>query len=90
MTSTRKKTAREMAEELGVSVSTVTRRYAEPREQYLSRARKREDEALRLKETENLSDREIAEEMDVSYYAAIGLIKRARKRRAKAELEKVG
>lgn len=89
MTSTRKKTAREMAEELGVSVSTVTRRYAEPREQYLSRARKREDEALRLKETENLSDREIAEEMDVSYYAAIGLIKRARKRRAKAELEKV-
>ena len=89
MTSTRKKTAREMAEELGVSVSTVTRRYAEPREQYLSRARKREDEALRLKETENLSDREIAEEMDVSYYAAIGLIKRARKRRVKAELEKV-
>ncbi len=89
MTSTRKKTAREMAEDLGVSVSTVTRRYAEPREQYLSRARKREDEALRLKETENLSDREIAEEMDVSYYAAIGLIKRARKRRAKAELEKV-
>ncbi len=89
MTSTKKKTAREMAEELGVSVSTVTRRYAEPREQYLSRARKREDEALRLKETENLSDREIAEEMDVSYYAAIGLIKRARKRRAKAELEKV-
>ena len=78
-----------MAEELGVSVSTVTRRYAEPREQYLSRARKREDEALRLKETENLSDRAIAEEMDVSYYAAIGLIKRARKRRAKAELEKV-
>ena len=89
MTSTRKKTAREMAEELGVSVSTVTRRYAVPREQYLSRARKREDEALRLKETENLSDREIAEEMDVSYYAAIGLIKRARKRRVKAELEKV-
>ena len=89
MTSTRKKTAREMAEELGVSVSTVTRRYAEPRERYLSRARKREDEALRLKETENLSDREIAEEMDVSYYAAIGLIKRARKRRVKAELEKV-
>ena len=89
MTSTRKKTAREMAEELGVSVSTVTRRYAEPREQYLSRARKREDEALRLKEMENLSDREIAEEMDVSYYAAIGLIKRARKRRVKAELEKV-
>ena len=78
-----------MAEELGVSVSTVTRRYAEPREQYLSRARRREDEALRLKEMENLSDREIAEEMDVSYYAAIGLIKRARKRRVKAELEKV-
>lgn len=87
MTSPRKKTAKELAEELGVSVSTVTRRYAEPREQYLSRARQRENEALRLKEEENLSDREVSEEMGVSYFAAIGLIKRARKRRT-AELEK--
>lgn len=89
MTSPRKKTAKELADELGVSVSTVTRRYAEPREQYLSRARERENEALRLKETQNLSDREISEAMDVSYFAAIGLIKRARKRRALEELEKV-
>lgn len=82
MTSPRKKTARELASELGVSVSTVTRKYAEPRTQYLTRARAREDEALRLKEIERLSDREVADHMEVSYYAAVGLIKRARARRA--------
>jgi DNA-binding CsgD family transcriptional regulator len=80
MTSPREKTAKELADELGVSVSTVTRRFAEPRSEYLSRAREREDEALRLKD-EKLSDNEVAEAMGVTYYSAIGLIKRARKRR---------
>lgn len=80
MTSPREKTAKELADELGVSVSTVTRRFAEPRSEYLSRAREREDEALRLKDAK-LSDTEVAEKMGVTYYSAIGLIKRARKRR---------
>jgi DNA-binding CsgD family transcriptional regulator len=77
----RKKTAKELADELGVSVSTVTRRYAEPRSEYLARARAREDEALALK-AQNLSDKEVAERLGKSYYATIGLIKRARKRKA--------
>lgn len=81
MTSPRDKTAKELAEELGVSVSTITRRFAVPRSEYLSRAREREDEALRLKE-QKLSDHEVAEAMGVTYYSAIGLIKRARKRQA--------
>ena len=78
--SPRTKTAKELASELGVSVSTVTRRYAEPREEYVARAREREDEALALKDRK-LSDSEVAEKMGITYYAAIGLIKRARKRR---------
>lgn len=78
--SPRTKTAKELASELGVSVSTVTRRYAQPREEYLQHARAREDEALALKE-QGLSDHLVAEKMGITYYAAIGLIKRARKRR---------
>jgi Trp operon repressor len=85
-TTPRKKTAKEMADELGVSVSTITRKYAVPRDEYIAAARAREDEALRLKEVEELTDHEVAERMStsdspVTYYAAIGLIKRARKRR---------
>lgn len=76
----RTKTAKELASELGVSVSTVTRRFAQPREEYLSQARAREDEALALKD-QDLSDHAVAEKMGITYYAAIGLIKRARKRR---------
>jgi len=83
--SPRTKTAKELASELGVSVSTVTRRFGEPREEYLARARHREDEALALKEDQKLSDHDVAERMGVSYYAAIGLIKRARKRRAEEQ-----
>lgn len=81
MTSPRTKTAKELASELGVSVSTITRRFAEPRDEYVARAHAREDEALSLKE-QKLTDQEVAERMGISYYAAIGLIKRARKRRA--------
>lgn len=86
MTSPRTQTAKELASELGVSVSTVTRRFAEPRAEYLARARAREDQALSLKEEKNLSDQDVAETMGVSYFSAIGLIKRARKRRVQQEL----
>lgn len=78
--SPRTKTAKELASELGVSVSTVTRRFAQPREEYVAAARAREDKALELK-AQKLSDHEVAEAMGISYYSAIGLIKRARKRR---------
>lgn len=80
MTDPREKTAKELAEEMGVSISTITRRYAEPRDEYIARAREREDRALALKE-ENYPDKEIADILGVSYYSAIGLIKRARRRR---------
>jgi DNA-binding CsgD family transcriptional regulator len=80
MTDPREKTAKELAEEMGVSVSTITRRYAEPRDDYIARAREREDRALALKE-EGYPDKEIADILDTSYYSAIGLIKRARARR---------
>lgn len=84
--SPRSKTAKELASELGVSVSTITRRFAEPREEYLARARDRENHALELK-SDGLTDTEIADALGISYYAAIGLIKRARKRVAESPSE---
>lgn len=76
----RTKTAKELASELGVSVSTVTRRFGQPRAEYVAAARARQDKALELKD-QNLSDHEVAEAMGITYYAAISIIKRARKRR---------
>lgn len=61
----RKKTARELAEQLGVSASTVRRLIAEPREQYLARANSKREQVAALR-SEGLSVRAIAEKLGIS------------------------
>lgn len=78
--SRRKVTAREGAEQLGVSTRTVQRIVAEPRGEYLSRSHARQDLALQLK-NDGLKYREIAERIGTTERAAQGLVERARKRR---------
>lgn len=65
----RKKSARELSEQLGVSVSTVRRLMAEPRDEYLARAKTKREQAAELR-AEGLSVRAIAEKMGVSKSAA--------------------
>lgn len=61
----RKRTAREVAEQLGVSPRTVRRFVAEPRNDYLSRAEQRRKEIRKLRE-QGLSMRAIANEVGCS------------------------
>ncbi len=60
----RNKTARELAEEFGVAPRTIQRLVAEPREEYMARARQRRERAMQLRE-QGLKYREIAEELGV-------------------------
>lgn len=61
----RKKTARELAEQLGISTSTVRRLMAEPRDQYLARANAKREQVAELR-AEGLSVRVIAEKLEIS------------------------
>ncbi|OPZ78583.1 MAG: Sigma-70, region 4 [Actinobacteria bacterium ADurb.Bin444] len=61
----RSKTAREIAEQLGVSVRTVVRIAAEPRDQFLGRARARRDQAVALRRT-GVTYAVIAEALDTT------------------------
>lgn len=61
----RKRTAREVAEQLGVSPRTVRRFVAEPRDAYLSRAEQRRQQIRELRE-QGLSMRAIATEVGCS------------------------
>jgi transposase len=61
----RSKTARELAEEFGVTPRTIQRLVAEPREEYTARARQRRERAAQLRK-QGLKYREIAEELGVS------------------------
>lgn len=61
----RKRTAREVAEQLGVSERTVRNFVAQPREQYLAEAAARH-ERIRAMRAEGLSMRTIAEREGVS------------------------
>lgn len=61
----RKRTAREVAEQLGVSPRTVRRFVAEPRDAYLSRAEQRRQQIRELRE-QGLSMRAIAAEIGCS------------------------
>lgn len=65
----RKKSARELSEQLGVSVSTVRRLMAEPREQYLARANSKREQVAELR-ANGLSVRAIAEKLEISKSAA--------------------
>lgn len=60
----RKKTARELAEQLGISISTVRRLMAEPRDQYLARANAKREQVAALR-SQGLSVRAIASELGI-------------------------
>lgn len=75
----RKVTAREAAARFGVSVRSVRRVVAEPRDEFERRSRERQDRALALRQ-EGLLWREIAEQLGVSIGAAQKLGERAKKR----------
>lgn len=61
----RKKTARELADQLGVSQSTVRRLMAEPRDQYLARADTKREQVAQLR-VQGFSVRAIAEKLEIS------------------------
>lgn len=61
----RKKTARELAEQLGISQSTVRRLMAEPRADFLARANAKRQQVAELRAT-GLSVRAIAQETGIS------------------------
>ena len=71
-------TAREVAERFGVSVRTVQRLIAEPRDEFLARAAARRAEAVKLR-SEGLKYAEIAERMGISTGIVGRLIHDARK-----------
>jgi transposase len=75
----RKMTAREAAARFGVHPRTIRKVIAEPREEFESRARARQDEALRLLES-GLTYRQVAERMGITRGTAAGLVHRARAR----------
>ncbi|QRZ60971.1 hypothetical protein [Rothia sp. ZJ932] len=61
----RTKTAREIANRFGISERTVRTMIAEPRDQYLARAKYKRKQAAELR-TQRLSIRKIAEKIGVS------------------------
>lgn len=73
-------TARELAERLGSSERTARRLVAEPRTDYLDRARVRRDRAVELRNA-GMKYREIADEMGVSTGTVGRLLHDARKLR---------
>lgn len=58
-------TQKELAEMANVSVRTVSRRYAEPRDEFRGRAERRKKKAIELR-AEGLTIRAIAAEMGIS------------------------
>jgi DNA-directed RNA polymerase specialized sigma24 family protein len=74
----RNKTARELAERLGVSVRTIRKIAAEPRDEFEARARQRRERAAELRAS-GLKYKEIAEEMGISTGAVGALLHEARK-----------
>ena len=74
----RSQTAQELATKLGVHPATVRRIMAEPREDYLARARARRKQATELR-AQGLKHREIAAEMDVPIGTVSRLLHEAKK-----------
>ncbi|MFE5708110.1 helix-turn-helix domain-containing protein [Rhodococcus koreensis] len=79
----RKRTAREIAEQLGASPRTVRRIVAEPRGEFEARAEARRAQAVELR-AQGLKYTEIAEAMGVTTGTVGRLLSDARKRAAKA------
>lgn len=77
----RRKTADELAHQFGVSARTIRRAIAQPRAEYLSEVRARQDAALRLRES-GLKWAEVGKQLGgISKSAAYQLAARARERR---------
>ncbi len=72
-------TARAVAEKKGISERTVRRFAAEPRAEFLTRARERRRQAVDLRR-QGLKFREVAEAMGVSLGTATRLVHDARRR----------
>jgi len=71
-------TARQAAAHFGVSTSTVKRLVAEPREDFLARAKARRDQVVELR-ARGLKHREIAAAMDVPIGTVSRLLHEAKK-----------
>lgn len=71
-------TAREAAEKFGVSPRTIRALVAEPRDEFLARAKVRREQAVQLRSL-GLKHREIAEEMGCSIGTVGRLLYEARK-----------
>lgn len=70
-------TKRQLAELAGISEATVSRRYSEPRKEYLARAQARKQAAVDLRK-QGMTIRAIAEELGVSVGSVHRYIKQAR------------
>lgn len=71
-------TARELAERLGSSERTARRLIAEPRDEFLERAKVRRDRVVSLR-NQGMKYRDIAEEMDITIGAVGRILHDARK-----------
>lgn len=74
-------TAKEGAARLGVSPRTIQRIIAEPREEFVARARERREKAAELRAS-GMKYKDIAEEMGISTGAVGSLLYEARKHAA--------
>lgn len=72
-------TAKELAARYRISERSVRNIIAEPREDFETRAQRRQDEALTLRR-QGLSHAEVGEILGVSRDTAAGLVRRAQKR----------
>lgn len=84
----RKMTAKETAERLGVSVRTVQRLIAEPREDFLNRAQQRRIQAGKLR-AQGMQYKDIADEMGLSIGAVGRLVRDARLKGEVPELDQI-
>lgn len=80
----RKMTAKEAAARLGVSVRTVQRIVAEPREEYLARAAALREQVLHLREVEKLPYKEISKQLNVPAGTARRIVALHRKQQRQA------
>ena len=69
----RKKTAKELAEQLGVSVRSIRNIAAEPRDDYETRAKQKRARAAELR-AGGATDRQIADELGVSIGSVSSLL----------------
>ena len=74
----RKMTAREAAEQFGASTRTIQRLFAEPRDEFLGRAKERRDCVVTLRK-QGMKYKDIAEKMGISTGAVGRILHDARK-----------